>query len=365
MKKLIFGRSVEINCRIPATGELLQRELSNYPDHRGPTRVSIEITPDLPIPDEHARNPVTHATFHGGFAARFPTCEVSFRTGQRLSIRVATSDTSSLRQRVTSFLSHPENATPAESFGQAFHELVLVPSVYFDSDLVPVHASAFQLSDGTAVLIGGTGGVGKTSLELSFCLGGEHPFVSDDIAVVDGTGQVWPNLAYPKIYAYNLAGSSLRQRVLAGRPPLDLLHWHYRSRLMGPNSVRRRVDPGLFYGACAAGASQLAHYFVLRRDPVPEVQIEGLTPADAAAISTEIIQAEYQILHNHLIWHEYNSRLRAMEPCLTIDETLARFRAVGERALSGARSHLVRIPNDMRHDEFLRVVPEALQAIWS
>ena len=82
------------------------------------------------------------------------------------------------------------------------------------SDLSLIHASGVVLSNGKAILLGGTGGIGKTSLELELCLNEKASFLTDDIAVIDKEGFLWPNLSFPKIYGYNLAGNKALKRQL-------------------------------------------------------------------------------------------------------------------------------------------------------
>src|SRR5690606_41041284 len=102
--------------------------------------------------------------------------------------------------------------------GMVFHELALVPAAHWLSDVAVVHASAMAGPSGEVTLIGGTGGVGKTSLMLDLCLRRGFTFMADDISIVGADGWVHPNLAYRKIYAYHLQDNpELARRVFQGR----------------------------------------------------------------------------------------------------------------------------------------------------
>jgi hypothetical protein len=155
-----------------------------------------------------------------------------------------------------------------EQVGQIFHELMLIPSAYFRPDRVLIHASAFQAPSGKVIAIGGTGGVGKTSLELALCLHGDFRFVTDDICVLSESGHVWPILAPPKIYGYNTEHDrELRRKVLERRSSIDRLHWRWRSR-RGSDRVRRRAPVDELYSSfsTAGGRGPIS---LRRRSPQP------------------------------------------------------------------------------------------------
>ena len=59
------------------------------------------------------------------------------------------------------------------------------------------------------LFVTGKGGVGKTSIEIDFCLNNKMSFLTDDIAIGDVNGDVYPNYNWPKIYGYNLLGNKL------------------------------------------------------------------------------------------------------------------------------------------------------------
>jgi serine kinase of HPr protein (carbohydrate metabolism regulator) len=136
-----------------------------------------------------------------------------------------------------------------ENITAILYELVLVPLNYFFSDKALVHASSMKNStNGKTVMFGGTGGVGKTSLELLLCRELGYSFISDDIAVIDKKGFVYSNLAYPKIYAYNAEGNQEIENLLFNkRSSIDKLQWKLSKNIRGLNKARRTISPDEIY----------------------------------------------------------------------------------------------------------------------
>jgi len=102
---------------------------------------------------------------------------------------------------------------------------MLIPSIYFNKNLAPVHCAGVSDHENRAILIGGTGGVGKTSLEMELCRNYGCSFINDDISVLDSDGWVYPNLAFPKIYGYNLENND-KVKIYFLVPCHFMINWH-------------------------------------------------------------------------------------------------------------------------------------------
>jgi hypothetical protein len=229
---------------------------------------------------------------------------------------------------------------------------MLIPSAYFRPDRVLIHASAFQAPSGKVIAIGGTGGVGKTSLELALCLHGDFRFVTDDICVLSESGHVWPILAPPKIYGYNTEHDrELRRKVLERRSSIDRLHWRWRSR-RGSDRVRRRAPVDELYSSFSTAGGQIGRYLILCREARADLTAEAIAPAVAADLSVTIMSVEYAAFNRHVSWHEYNRRVQGREPVLRLDNVFNRWRRLARAVLENVPCHVVRVPLEVRHDEF-------------
>lgn len=233
-----------------------------------------------------------------------------------------------------------------------FHEMVLVPAAHWMAELAVVHASAFSDEHGAVTMIGGTGGVGKTSLALELCLKHGFRFLADDISFIAEDGHVWPNLAYPKIYAYNLEGNpDLAARVLGGRGIGDRVHWAVHRR-RGAQFVRRRVAPDVLYGSYDRDGGPLRRYVILTREDRSGVDVSELPAARAAALSTALMPPEYHQFHNHLYWHAFNRGVMGDVPSIAVADVLRRWESILARVFEGAICLLVRLPVSMEHLAF-------------
>lgn len=353
----IFGRTVRVEFSGRPGSRILEGELALYP------RAGADGAPDLtvvhaPLPEVtgYAANPGIHREAADGFTMTHTAVAVRFVLDGSAVQRVCFDERAAPArwQRSARRWLDAQHTARGERAGVHFHESALIPALHFDPERILVHASALQTPSGEVTLFGGTGGVGKTSLELELGLNHGHRFVADDISVVDLSGTVHPNLAYPKIYGYNLTGDdALAERVLGKRGALDRLHW--RAHLArGADKVRRRVSPEHLYGTYSREGGPLGRYVILARETRAALTAEPLDPARAAAMSVDVMATEYYAFHNHLRWHAYNRSLRGDSPAIRIEDVLARWRRDLADVLRGVPCELVRIPTDLPHAAYKR-----------
>ncbi len=350
-------RRVRVEYDASAGSAILREELSRYP------LSAEEDAPDLSvrygIVDPSGRrlvNPRVHDELADGFVMHDRTAKIRFRLdGERLlSVDFLPTVASSALVKQARRMLDMQFSSREERAGVIFHELALVPAVHWMPDVAAVHASAFSDREGRVTLIGGTGGVGKTSIALELCIHHGFAFVADDISFVDESGHVWPNLAYPKIYAYNLEDNpDLAARVLEGRGAADRLHWMLHRR-RGPQFVRRRVAPDVLYGSYDAEGGPLHRYVLLAREERPGIAVSEMAPERAAAISISLMQTEYYPFHNHLHWHAFNRTVEGRRPAISLRETLERWEGQLRNVLEHATCLLVRIPLSIGHRTFKR-----------
>lgn len=351
------GRFVRVEYDTSAGSAVLRRELSRYPaaEPAAEPDVTIRYRP-VDTSDRTYVNPKSHEEVDGGFVMRHRMATVRFHLeGRQLTGADFRPSSASSRLLVGARrMLDMQYSSREERSGVIFHELVLVPAMHWMPDLLLVHASTFSDDAGRVTLIGGTGGVGKTSLAMELCLKHGFRFAGDDIAVVDAGGHVWPNLAYPKIYAYNVEGNpALYERLLGGRGRADRLHWHVH-RWRGGAAVRRRIAPDELYGTYDAEGGPLGRYVILVREERSQIGVSEIDPSRAASMSVSLMLAEYYPFHNHLHWHAFNRLAAGREPSATIQNTVERWEAQFRDVLEATSCLLVRVPVAIDHDAFKR-----------
>ena len=358
----MMGRNVQVHYDASKGAAILEEELAAYP-FAGASGV-----PDLAIryaPVEYTglrfANPSVHCEMEDGFVIKGRMATMRFRLeGDRLlGVDFYPVSAVSPLMRGARRMVDMQYTSREERTGVIFHEWVAGPAAYWAPDLALVHASSFSDARGVT-LIGGTGGTGKTSLALELCRRHGFRFVADDISFVGENGHVWPNLAWPKIYAYNVEGDpELASRLLGGRAAADRLHWALHRR-RGAAFVRRRMAPAALYDGCDREGGPLHRYVILMREDRSDLHISDISPARAAAISVQVMQAEYAGFHNHLHWHAVNRAAEDRPPSVSVSEVLDRWRDMLARVLDRASCQLARIPRSMEHGAFRRRMAELL-----
>lgn len=365
-RRAIFGYSVAIRREDGTDPGRLEEEFDLYPAAAGTeaTPLDIVFTRDLGLTQDRYENPAKHADLEDGFVAHFNPGSMRFQTrpdgslARVLVVAKQMSRAQEARQRRQNI----QYATHREAFGQILHELVLVPAVYFQKDLAPVHASAVQAGDGSVTMIGGTGGVGKTSLELELCRHRGFSFLADDIGIIDAGGNVAPNMNHPKIYGYNVVDDPVLERTLLKGASLgNRLQWRIKHQ-RSPATVRRRISPLDLYGGHAASGGPLRRYVILVRDRSPGIDSRLLKAEEAAAMSLSVMQTEYNIFDNHVHWHEFNRSARGTPPLLTMDAVWARWRRVYSAAFQNVECLLIRGAREIDHKSFVTEVADLVAA---
>lgn len=193
--------------------------------------------------------------------------------------------------------------------GQFLHETILIPFVMLKRNKSLIHSSGVT-NGKRAVLIGGTGGVGKTSTLLNLAKMDENiSFLNDDMAVLDSEGFAYPNFAYPKIYAYNTINNPYLERlILEKRSFLNKLHWKKRSK-KNKAGVRRRISPvKLFKGPIITDKTKIDSIMILNRTFDKDVSIKKRDIKWLNEVMNRIILTEYfNAFNRYYLWFEVNS----------------------------------------------------------
>lgn len=350
MKKNIFGKNFEFTVCTEWARELVE-SLGPYPDGGSEeVDVYVNVIDESTFSGATSNNPKVFKRHLTGFQADFGSAIVSWsRDSKNNSLKVAVALRNPFKRPVIGLLRRVrsmEFSTKVEWFEQVFHELVLVPTAHFFPDLAVVHAACVGSEEG-CFLFTGTGGVGKSSAMLS--VAGEQGigFVSDDIAILDKNGTVYPNLAWPKIYGYNCEGNDFSQILLEGRGVFDRLHFFLKNRL-NPSKVRRKIKPDqLFRKVFSRGISLRGVYFLFK-EKCEQIEVSEFSGAEAARASINVMNAEYQVFYKFVEWEEYNANLSGSSEFISMNEIRMNwFRILDSAFLDIVKK--VAIPIDVNH----------------
>ena len=361
MKKIIFGKCYAFSGD-ENLGQLLAESLELYADagDREP-EVSIRIGHAASAHAPSSINPKVHKTFAHGMLTSFPRVDVYWkRVGDgRLEVEAIIKPRQGIRRTVHKLLSM-EYPRETEAFEQILHEFVLVPSVYFFRDVVPIHAASVTVGD-NACLLAGTGGVGKSSAMLALRRNEDVGFVSDDIVIMSDTARVNGNMAWPKIYGYNCAGNAMKKEILAGRGWIDRAHFNIKNRLNSAN-VRRKMSPDRLYQRVESASAPLSCLYYVVCEDVPEIRVSALALADAVDMTIAVISAEYSVFHDHLYWEEYNALATARPAMLTMAEVIANWRRVLATSLAAVGCFKISVPFKVDHAVYQDSVTDIIVA---
>ncbi len=315
---IIGSKRIRVEFGNDLVSEKLAEELSLYTQANHNELCDFIISINQPHPDEVlSKNPSIHTALRQGFIAQFQGYSVSWQK-QNGKIRITLNYHAG--KNFSKKIRNIQNYHPYEHIGQIFHEGVLVPTLLlFSDDVAPVHASAIA-NEQRSLCFGGTGGVGKTSLLLSAALQHKYKFYSDDIAFIDTKGMLWPNFAYPKIYAYNTIGQpDLLKKIFSYSGTLDRLQWEYKKKLRGNTKARRRVSPQIFFGEISPEPVNVTDFLFLFRKKQNMYSVENIELQKIQSMNLQIILSEYADLFRHVHWHETNCMVLGEEPIVSMD----------------------------------------------
>ncbi len=343
---------VSVDARDARVRAVLERETSAYRrlDAGDAVDIRVSVLETLPPARPFAMNPSIHRELDDGFEADFGPFLTARWRRRPTHVDVEMVIHEPVRALVRQ-LRNAEFHRPRDDAGKHLHELMLVGTaqMFFPDRLLFVHGSALAAPDGGGVVVGGTGGVGKTSLSLELARGSGYRFLADDMVGVDAHGVVHLNASWPKIYAYNVAGDpELERRLLDGRSALDRLHWI--ARRGTPARVRRAIDPRALYGPVAESAPLRRVYLVFRTGD-PDLRVDAIGPDGAAALSARILDAEHAELGRHATWTSVN-RTIASRPPLTPSWGAAAWSTLLAPRFASARAFVVRVPVGMPNPEY-------------
>jgi len=358
-----FGQNIAVNLCNSGYKNTLLTELKPYQTNN--QKPTITITDDWsdfnfkPI----ANNPKQHLYYQNVIHIKEKLTEVAFVfNGQAEVVTVyfkLITAPNTFRKIIRKWL-NMQFTNRTENIGQIFHENVLIPLSFFIKDVAPIHASGFKYKQKT-YLLGGTGGVGKTTLEILFCQHKNASFITDDIAVISDNGAVFPNYNYPKIYAYNLVGNQeLKKKLFNKTSFLNKIHWFLHKKIFGLSKVRRKITPFNLYKNLALKPEKLTDYLILFKTKTNAIELENCKTKNAIEATIKVIQTEYAYFFNHLHWHEFNAISLNQKPIITLSELQEKWKITLNNAFKNSNNKIVKIPFDINHQDFQKQMSELI-----
>jgi len=355
IRKNIFGQSVSFNTDNSRIFSALDSVLTLYPDSVNKAYINIEINIDNYIKIENLlhNNPKNHFTYYDGFGIEYGEFFIYHQISKKINIKCFIKKINFFKQFRSIGFSNLE-----DSLSLLIHEFILLPIMNFIPQYAPLHVSAFKSNKtGDLLLFGGTGGVGKTSLELLFCGELNYSFVADDMVVVNTNSEVYPNLSYPKIYAYNLEfNESMTNTLLKGRGLMDIAHWYIRKKVKGLSSVRRSVAVDKLYKTFEVDKVKATkYYFLFRTNTVSEIKVESVSKDMAISNSIRILKNEfYPTFYRKIDLYEYNCILgKGTSPLVSMVDIENNLNQVFNQFFNEVDSFIIKIPLKMKEKDFL------------
>jgi len=354
----IFNQNIEF--QLPDNEELnrnfvLQFSLYESKEKNDPS-IIIELL-DVPIIIEDGmRNPKIHNELPNGFNITSHDGSTSYELKNGiLYIKAYIKFEKSLILKFIKKVINWEYTTREEKIGQIVFERLLVPSTFFFPKYFPVHCASFLSPEQKVVLIGGSGGVGKTSAEIEFCLNRGYKFLCDDLAILNVNGELYPNYSFPKIYGYNIVDNyKMKKIVFHNRSLLDKISWVIQKWVLGAAKVRRKINPEAVYSIPIGNNFPVHSFFILAREFRDDFNYSRISPETATKLNLSIIKTEYSQFFNHIYWHTFN-RIADNTSSLIDNDILSRdMYKTSINALKNVKCYLIKAPIKINHRAFIQ-----------
>lgn len=322
----------------------------------GPSENSL----DPPI----SMNPSSHKEFVNGFAASFPLWgEVVWKIEDAIKVDMYLTRFISSRNIFFKLFDREFNY-PYQYIGAILHELILTPTVLlFYGNVLPIHGSCIINRNRDVFVFSGTGGVGKTFLEMSFILKEDYGFFADDIVLIGEDSCAFANYAFPKIYKYNVGQlETLDKFISESCGTFNRIQWRLYPRLpfIG-RYYRRLLNPIQMSKIEMADTGTLKKfYFLFRTQNVQQINKERISYTTALETSYDLIKTEYYRIFKHLGYHEVNRSLLGIPKIVKENELKEKYIRIFD-TLQNVDFVLINIPMKYEIGDLYRFIREDIQ----
>lgn len=344
----------------------IEQQFGKYPSTGEKPEITIELLP-ADFPESLQCNPSMHHLIKDGFSITYPKYKIAYYSeNDGLVIKIRLKSEGNRMMRYLKKLNNIQYNSIEERIPQIIWENCLYPSMYFNPNYTLIHSSGFSVNNKEALLLGGTGGVGKTSLELSLSENKKFGFLNDDIAVVDRKGSVYPNLSWPKIYAYNLVeNQKIQGLILKNRSVDDRMAFKFKKLLWGKAGARRIINPEDLFSAVPDIPLPLKKFIFLSRGNYPSLSLEKIESDHIADLNISIIQSEFVDFENHLNWHYYNAHLAGVSPLIRSKMVHDSWKVLQEGIFKEVDCYIMKIPSNIEHRYFIDHAAALLDGLYS
>lgn len=236
-----------------------------------------------------------------------------------------------------------------ERLRQIINENVLLPAIYFFDNIAILHSAAVADKNKSAIMVGGSGGIGKTSMSLRLCRTKDYIFAADDMCVIDSKANLYPNLAFPKIYAYNIRNDNcLQSLVRSNLSNVKRLLWQFKKSVLGADRVRISLSPEKLHGRYYAETVKVSDYYMLNQNS-DTFDFETIEKQKAVKISLDIMDVEYKVFHQHLLMHQKYCLDKKVEPIITKQDVWNRWEKTLMKAFSQVNCTEIKVPANLSH----------------
>jgi hypothetical protein len=364
---LIFGKafSFEYSDKVSKTAvNSLQKQIGYYSflENKEATDVRVMIRDSFSHKEAIAVNS-THEELEDGFVVNYVKWSISYRLkNNEVYSEVVLNKETNPFLRFLKRVNNIEFLTLEERLRQIVNENVLLPALYFFPDRALIHCSAIKNPGGEGILIGGKGGTGKTSLSMRLCREEDYSFICDDMSILTATGLIEPNMAFPKIYAYNVRGNKAMDKVVRNRMSnLEKIVWSSKRFLLGDNRVRISIPPDILYPEICKKPVRAARYYILDKQAnSPSLTSQEINAELGADISAGIIEREYAEFNSHLKLHEIFCHEHNKAPIAAFDSVKENWKKSLFSALSQMQCFRITIPEGLSHQETLKGLREVI-----
>lgn len=246
---------------------------------------------------------------------------------------------------------------PEKLFVKDLHELVLVPTQFFNLKNTIVHGSCVTFNNKNK-LFGGLGGVGKTSALLKFSNNKSY-FFSDDMTIIDLNKKIHPNYAYPKIYAYNLKNNKkISKYILSDLNFIKKFLFYVIGKING-SFIRKRINPSLFY--LIKKHEHINFYYLLDKSNKNNFLIKSINSEKISILSWKIIEIEYAFFIANILKHDYKCKLYNCKNYFNYNKLLKNKLTINNLIFKSSNNFLINIPNNMKHEEYLTKIEKKIK----
>jgi hypothetical protein len=363
LRKTIFGKHFFFHCS-DYWAEDLKESLELYPSYspeHNESEIEVfinELSADSTTP--RSQNPTVFKQFDKGFSTDFGLAEINWELDEGLLIRSTITIKNPFQNRLRGLVKKArsmEFPRRAEWFEQVLHELFLIPAVHFMPDRAIIHASCVANANG-ALVLSGTGGVGKSSALLSI-VEDDVGFLADDILVVDNEGYAYGNMAWPKVYGYNCAGNDMSSRVLKGRGLIDKLHFIIKNKI-NPKGVRRKIKPNELFSACYSQKIPIKSFIFLFKNETSNLELSSTNTDNFSSAIIDVINSEYQVFHKFIIWHAYNTMMSDVPKLVSLEDINLNWANILGRLPGRFDIKKLNIPFHQNHGEYQEYIRKVI-----